>query len=168
MRVIQKGARTNRKENGVTIIETHGYEDLSDIYDITKTAGVKIIGKQSGSFASLISDSDLSDRAVGAINAINNVDGVHAQYVLVLGSGQSQQVEMIQIDLSPTELWTFTTNPDERNARARVQASCPDWSLTDVIAWLASTYPRGLAAIGRIEIDESLLLSNAQNNRRDL
>ena len=157
MRVIQKGARTNRKENGVTILESHTYEDFNGIHDITKTAGVKIIGKQSGDFSKLVEDSGLSERAVGAINAIKNIDGVHTQYVMVLGSGHDQQVEMIQVDLSPTELWTFTTNPDERNARARVSALRPDWMLSDVVAWLAAEYPRGLAAQGLIEIDESLL-----------
>jgi hypothetical protein len=54
-------------------------------------------------------------------------------------------------------LWTFTTNPYERNARARVSALRPDWSLADVIEWLAAVYPRGLAAQGLIEVDESIL-----------
>jgi hypothetical protein len=64
---------------------------------------------------------------------------------------------MLQVDLSPTELWTFTTNPDERNARARVKAIKPHWPLAVVIAWLAERYPRGLTAQGLTEIDESLL-----------
>jgi hypothetical protein len=46
---------------------------------------------------------------------------------------------------------------DQRNARARVSALRPDWSLADVIEWLAAVYPRGLAAQRLIEIDESLL-----------
>jgi len=79
------------------------------------------------------------------------------KYVLSLGSGQDQVVEMIQLDLSPAELWTFTTNPYERNARARVSAVKPDWQLADVIAWLAAVYPRGLAAQGLIAIDECAL-----------
>jgi hypothetical protein len=63
---------------------------------------------------------------------------------------------MIQIDLSPAELWTFTTNPTERNARARVSARTRR-PLSEVIAWLAAVYPRGLAAAGLVEIDETLL-----------
>jgi hypothetical protein len=38
-----------------------------------------------------------------------------------------------------------------------VSALRPDWSLADVIEWLAAVYPRGLAARGLIEVDESLL-----------
>ena len=53
---------------------------------------------------------------------------------------------MLQVDLSPSELWTFTTNPDERNARARVQSLKPTWPMAVVIAWLAERYPRGLTA----------------------
>ena len=99
----------------------------------------------------------MSENAAAAISAIHNIAGEYAQYVLALGSGQDQVVEMIQLDLSPPELWTFTTNPYERNARARVSALRPDWSLADVIEWLAAVYPRGLAAQRLIEIDESLL-----------
>jgi len=76
-------------------------------------------------------------------------------------SGHDQTIEMIQIDLAPVELWTYTTNLCERNARARVVALRPEWSLADVIAWLAVYYPRGLASAGLVEIDESLLMNAA-------
>jgi hypothetical protein len=91
------------------------------------------------------------------VSAIRNVAGQYAQYVMALGSGQDQTVEMIQMDLSPAELWTFTTNPNERNARARVSTLRPEWPLADVIMWLAACYPRGLASQGLIEINEQLL-----------
>ena len=157
LRVIQKGARTNRKENGVTILETHTYDDFTGIHDITKTAGVKLIGKQNGDFSRLVADTGLSPRAVEAINAIKNADGVYTQWVLVLGSGNDQMVKMIHCDLSPAELWTFTTNPDEHNARARVAALRPEWMMAEVIGWLAEHYPRGLVSQGLVGIDESLL-----------
>ena len=156
LRVIKKGARMGRKEAVVTLLATHAYDDLDGIYDITKTAGIKIIGKQIGDYSNLIADAGLSENAAAAVSAIQNVPGEYAQFVLALGSGADQIVEMIQIDLSPAELWTFTTNPAERNARARVSA-LTRWPLAEVIAWLATVYPRGLAAAGRIEIDESLL-----------
>jgi hypothetical protein len=91
------------------------------------------------------------------VSAIHNVAGEYAQYVWVCGSGNDQIVEMIRMDLSPAELWTFTSNPNERNARARVSALRTDWSLAQVIEWLAAVYPRGLAAAGLVEIDERLL-----------
>jgi hypothetical protein len=157
LRVIKKGARMGRKEAVVTMLATHAYEDFTGIHDVTKTAGIKIIGKQIGDCSKLIADAGLSENAAAAISAIHNIAGEYAQYVLALGSGQDQIVEMIQLDLSPAELWTFTTNPYERNARARVSAVRPDWPLADVIEWLAAVYPRGLAAQRLIEIDESLL-----------
>jgi hypothetical protein len=157
LRVIKKGARVGRKEAVVTMLATHAYEDFTGIHDVTKTAGIKVIGKQIGDCSKLITDAGLSENAAAAISAIHNIAGEYAQYVLSLGSGQDQVVEMIQLDLSPPELWTFTTNPYERNARARVSALRPDWSLADVIEWLAAVYPRGLAAQRLIEIDESLL-----------
>lgn len=157
MRVIQKGARTGRRENAVTVLATHTYDDFEGLHDVTNTAGVKIIGKQIGDYSSLITDAGLSENAAAAVSAIKNVAGHYAQYVLVLGAGQDQTVEMIQMDLSPPELWTFTTNPYERNARARVAALRPRWPLADVITWLAANHPRGLASEGLVEIDESAL-----------
>jgi hypothetical protein len=75
---------------------------------------------------------------------------------MVLGSGDNQQVETVQNNLSPSLLWTFTTHPDEANARARVTALRPDWPLAEVITWLAAHYPQGLAGSGLI-FDETLL-----------
>lgn len=157
LRVIKKGARMGRKEAVVTMLATHSYEDFTGLHDITKTAGVKVVGKQIGDYSRLVADAGLSENAAAAISAIKNVAGHYAQYVLALGSGHDQTVEMIQVDLPPVELWTFTTNPYERNARARVHALRPEWSLTEAVTWLAAHYPRGLASLGLVEIDESLL-----------
>ena len=155
--VIKRGARTGGKENVITILATQAYEDLSSIPDIARTAGVKIIGKQVGDYAELVADSGLAPQAAAAISVINNVAGSHAQFLLVLGAGEDKIVQMVQCDLSPVELWTFTTNPDERNARARVQTLRPDWPLVNVIAWLAEQYPLGLTGAGLVKIDEALL-----------
>jgi len=153
--VIKRGARTGGKENVVTMLASQAYEDFAVIPDITKTAGVKLIGKQIGDFTKLAQDCGLSPQGAAAIACINNVPGSHAQFVMVLGSGEDKIVEMVQVDLSPTELWTFTSNPDERNARARVQAIKTDWPLAFCIAWLAENYPQGLTSEGLVKIDES-------------
>jgi hypothetical protein len=158
LRVIKKGARMGAKENVVTMLASHGYEDFEDIHDLTKTAGVKLIGKQLGGYEKLVEDAGLYPGAAAAISAIRNVPGSHAQFLLVLGAGNDKVVEMVQVDLSPMELWTFTSNPDERNARARVGALRPDWTMAECIAWLAQQYPRGLTAERLVEVDESLLL----------
>ena len=73
-----------------------------------------------------------------------------------LGGERKSQLITNYVDV-PLEL-RFTTNPDERNARARVQAIRPNWPMAVVVAWLAERYPRGLTAQGLTEIDESELL----------
>jgi hypothetical protein len=157
LKVIKKGARMGRKENVVTMLASQGYQDFENVHDLTKTAGVKLIGKQIGDYEKLVQDGGLTPGAVAAVNAIRNVPGSHAQFLLVLGAGDDKITEMVQVDLSPMELWTFTSNPDERNARARVARLKPEWTLAECIAWLAEKYPRGLTAEKLVEIDESLL-----------
>lgn len=155
--VLKKGTRHGRKHNVVTVMMTHTYDDFEGMHDVTSTAGVKLIGKQTGDLSLLARDARLSPRSVQAIGALKNVDGQFTQWVLVIGSGEDQQVEVVQNNLSPTLLWTFTTHPDEANARARTATLRPDWPLAEVISWLASRYPEGLASSGLI-FDESLLL----------
>ncbi|PYP85837.1 MAG: hypothetical protein DMF61_14855 [Blastocatellia bacterium AA13] len=165
LKVIKKGARMGRKENVVTMLASQGYQDFEGVHDLTKTAGVKIVGKQIGEYDSLVTDAGLAPVAVGAINGIRNLPGSHAQFLLAIGAGDDKIVEMIQVDLSPMELWTFTSNPDERNARARVTRLKSGWTLAECIAWLAMQYPRGLTAERLVEIDESLLLENQTRER---
>ncbi len=76
---------------------------------------------------------------------------------MVAGVGHTQQVEVVQADLSPAEFWTWANNPNEWNARQRVLALRPDWTMSDAVTWLAQAYPRGLAAEGLVAIDERLL-----------
>jgi len=154
--VLRKGTRHGRKHNVVTMMMTHTYNDFEGMHDVTSTAGVKLIGKQTGDLTLLAHDARLSPRAVQAIGALQNVDGLYTQWVMVIGSGDKQQVETVQNNLSPTMLWTFTTHPDEANARARVAALQPDWPLSEVITWLAAQHPQGLAASGSV-FDETVL-----------
>jgi hypothetical protein len=154
--VLKRGTRHGRKHNVVTMMMTHTYNDFEGMHDITSTAGVKLIGKQTGDVSLLARDARLSPRAIQAIGALQNIDGLYTQWVMVIGSGDTQQVETVQNNLSPTMLWTFTTHPDEANARARTQDLRPEWPLTEVVGWLATQYPQGLAASGSV-FDETLL-----------
>lgn len=166
LQVIERAARTGGKENTVTMLASHAYEDFTGTAEnpnpigisLAKTAGVKLIGKQVGDYSRLVKDVHLSNSAQRCIEGIHNVPGEYAQFFAVFGAGQDSTTEMLQVDLSPTELWTYTTNPDERNARARVAALKPEWHMSVVIAYLAQHYPRGLTAAALTEIDESLLL----------
>lgn len=154
---LNKGARQGRTNNVVTMIGTHAYEDLDAIYGVIKNAGTKIIGTQTGDFSKLAEDTNLSAAAIDAVRAITNVEGLHAQYVLSIGDGNKQVVEMIQSDLSPIELWTYTSKSYEKDARVGLKLLRPEWSALERMTWLAEHYPRGLAYTGRTEIDERLL-----------
>ncbi len=157
MRAIKKGARQGRKENVVTLLGTQSYEDLKLIHDITANAGIKIIGKQIGNYDGFIKDAQWSQAAAGAISNIRNIAGLHAHYVISFGSGSDQQIELVQVDLGSVELWTFTTAPAERNARARVARLVPYWNMGEIVMWLAAKYPHGLIFAELESIDETLL-----------
>lgn len=157
---LKKGARMGRTNNVITLFDTHSYEDLKPIHDITANAGIKIIGKQMGDVTQLAKELKLSDAATAAVQSITNTAGSHSQFVLCLGSGTDQVVEKVQLNLSSFELWTYTTHPLEMNARARVASLKPHWSDADIVSFLALAYPRGLAFEGLTEIDESLIPSD--------
>ncbi len=152
---LRKGARQGRKEMAVLMLATHAYEDLDRLWDVVANAGVKFIGKQTGSIDALVRDGALAPAAVAAIRSLHMQPGVYAQYVASFGSGPDQIVVDLQVDLAPVELWTFTTHPLERNARERVARLLPRLSTAEVIAWLATEYPRGLIAAGLRAVDES-------------
>lgn len=73
LRVIKKGARMGRKEAVVTMLATHAYEDFTGIHDVTKTAGIKVIGKQIGDCSKLVLDAGLSENAALAAQGLIEV-----------------------------------------------------------------------------------------------
>lgn len=156
-KVLQHAGRKGPKENSITILATHAFEDIEDVASLSKTGNVIFVGKQLGDFSKIIAHAKLSENGATAINHIKTAPGRFSQFVMVIGTGPDQVVELVQHELSPLMLWTLTTNADERNARSIVSAYYPDWSETQVHAWLAQHYPRGLTAVGLREIDETLL-----------
>jgi hypothetical protein len=156
-KVLQHAGRKGPKENSITILATHAFEDIEDVASLSKTGNVIFVGKQLGDYSKIIAHSKLSENGAAAIAHIKTAPGRFSQFVMVIGSGPDQVVEVVQHELSPLMLWTLTTNADERNARSLVSAYHPDWSEMQIHAWLAENYPRGLTAIGLREIDETLL-----------
>src|SRR5262249_58905915 len=88
--VVKRGARQGRKENVVTLLATQAYEDFEALYDATKNAGVKIIGKQIRDYSGLVSDAGLSENAAAAISAIRNVAGRRTASGFVCRGGHGQ------------------------------------------------------------------------------
>ena len=156
-KVLQHAGRKGPKENSITILATHAFEDIEDVASLSKTGNVLFIGKQLGDYSKAVAHAKLSLNGAEAIAHIKSAPGRFSQFVMVIGSGPDQVVEIVQHELSPLMLWTLTTNADERNARSRVLAYHPNWSDMQVHAWLADHYPRGLTALGLREIDETLL-----------
>jgi hypothetical protein len=156
-KVLQHAGRKGPKENSITILATHAFEDIEDVASLSKTGNVMFIGKQLGDYSRIVAYAKLSLNSAEAIASIRTAPGRFSQFVMVIGSGPDQVVEVMQHELSPLMLWTLTSNADERNARSRVLAHYPNWSEMQVHAWLADHYPRGLTAEGLREIDESLL-----------
>jgi hypothetical protein len=156
-KVLQHAGRKGPKENSITILATHAFEDIEDVASLSKTGNVLFIGKQLGEYSKIVAHAKLSANGAEAIAHIKTAPGRFSQFVMVIGSGPDQVVEIVQHELSPLMLWTLTTNADERNARSRVLAYYPNWSDMQVHAWLADHYPRGLTAVGLREIDETLL-----------
>jgi hypothetical protein len=156
-KVLQHAGRKGPKENSITILATHAFEDIEDVASLSKTGNVMFVGKQLGDFSKIVAHAKLSENGATAISHIKTAPGRFSQFVMVIGTGPDQVVELVQHELSPLMLWTLTTNADERNARSLVSAYHPDWSETQVHAWLAQHYPRGLTAVGLREIDETLL-----------
>jgi hypothetical protein len=156
-KVLQHAGRKGPKENSITVLATHAFEDIEDVASLSKTGNVIFVGKQLGDYSKIIAHAKLSENGAAAIAHIKTAPGRFSQFVMVIGSGPDQVVEVVQHELSPLMLWTLTTNADERNARSLVGAYHPDWTDMQVHAWLAEHYPRGLTAIGLREIDETLL-----------
>jgi hypothetical protein len=156
-RVLQHAGRKGPKENSITILATHAFEDIEDVASLSKTGNVLFIGKQLGDYSKIVAHAKLSANGADAIGHIKTAPGRFSQFVMVIGTGPDQVVEMVHHELGPLMLWILTTNADERNARSLVSTHHPEWSEIQVNSWLAQRYPRGLTAVGLREIDETLL-----------
>src|SRR5260370_23302434 len=156
-KVLQHAGGKGPKENSITVLATHAFEDIEDGASISKTGTVIFVVKQLGDYSKIIAHAKLSENGAAAIAHIKTAPGRFSQFVMVIGSGPDQVVEVVQHELSPLMLWTLTTNADERNARSLVSAYYRDWTEMQIHAWLAERYHRGLPAIVLREIDPSLL-----------
>lgn len=167
--VIERYARTGRKEGVFTLLATQGFKDIAGTpqapnpigHALLDTVGVRFIGLQSSKYDDMARSFDFTPATVAAIDSIHNSPGSHSQFVGIWGSGTNQRVEKFQLELTPLELWSYTSADDERNARAQVEYLRPEWSQTQVHLWLAEHYPQGLVSQNLKGIDEALLDATA-------
>lgn len=153
---MKKGARQGGKHNVVTVIGTHNYEDVAPIHDLLKNAGTRIIAQLASEFRTMAADLDFTPAMIDAVKTLVIKPGHFAQYAYLVGNGPGRKFEVLQLNLSPLELWQ-SANPDLINARARVSKLRPHWRFIEVLLYLAARYPTGITAeeVERIT-DESL------------
>lgn len=105
-KVLQHAGRKGPKENSITVLATHAFEDIEDVASLSKTGNVIFVGKQLGDYSRIIAHAKLSENGAAAIAHIKTVPGRFSQFVMVIGSGPDQVVEVVQHELSPLMLWT--------------------------------------------------------------
>lgn len=168
---IDRYARTGGKEGVLTLLATQAFKDITGTpespnpigHSLMSNVGVKFIGAQSGDYADMAKKFKFTDAVVDAIDSIKNQPGHYSEFVGIWGAGSHQQAQKFRVVLnSSLKLWTYTSNPDERNARRRVQFLRPEWHPVQVHLWLAEHYPNGLIGAGLTQIDEALLLAAEQ------
>jgi hypothetical protein len=168
---IDRYARTGGKEGVLTLLATQAFKDITGTpeapnpigHSLMGNVGVKFIGVQSGDYADMVRKFKFTESVVAAIDSIKNMPGHYSEFVGVWGAGSHQQAQKFRVVLnSSLKLWTYTSNPDERNARRRLQFLRPDWHPVQVHMWLAEHYPQGLVGAGLTQIDEALLFAEEQ------
>lgn len=168
---IDRYARTGGKEGVLTLLATQAFKDITGTpespnpigHSLMSNVGVKFIGVQSGDYADMVRKFKFTEPVVAAIDSIKNHPGHYSEFVGVWGAGAHQQAQKFRVVLnSSLKLWTYTSNPDERNARRQVQFLRPHWHPVQVHMWLAEHYPQGLVGIGITQINEELLAASEE------
>lgn len=163
---IERYARTGGKEGVLTLLATQAFKDITGTegspnpigHALMANVGVKFIGRQTGDYEDLVAKFKLSAATVVAIDSVRHAPGHYAEMVGIWGAGTQQQGQKFRVELhTPLKLWTYTSQVDERNARAQVAAWRPEWTPLQGLQWLAEHYPQGLVAAGLREIDATLL-----------
>lgn len=156
LRGAEKTVRHGRKKNKVPILITHSFDDIKNFPGFTSNIGSIFVGKQDD-ITSLKALRKWNRAVEQTIYNIDNQKGVAHQFVYATGQGDNQKITTIQVYLSPTSLWTFTTDPPEDEARKIVSNALPHWRWADVLVALARKYPRGLSFEGKTKLDEDWL-----------
>ena len=144
LRGAEKTVRHGRKKNKVPILITHSFDDIKDFPGFISNIGNIFVGKQDD-ITSLREWRKWNPVVESTIYGIENQKGLASQFLYATGQGDKQKMTVIQVYLSPISLWTFTTDPPEDEARKLVANALPHWSWSQVLVFLARTFPRGLS-----------------------
>ena len=156
LKAAQASTRHGGKNNTVPIFVTHSFKDIASFTGIVENLGAIFIGQQDN-IKQLMEERGLNAEVERAVRGIQNKKGSHSQFVLVFGKGDTQIVQPVTVFLSSVELWMFTTDPYERNARALMKKFFPHWNLAEQVICLAENYDRGLTFYGKTELDQDWL-----------
>ena len=161
LRGAERTTRHGRKKNKVPILITHSFDDIKDFPGFTSNIGSLFVGKQDD-IGSLVALRKWNKTVEQTVYNIDNRKGVAHQFVYVTGQGETQKITTIQVYLSPTSLWTFTTDPPEDAARKSLAHALPHWSWAQILVALARQYPRGLSFEGKAKPDADWLWETAR------
>lgn len=78
-KVLQHAGRKGPKENSITILATHAFEDIEDVASLSKTGNVIFAGKQLGDYSKIIAHAKLSANGAAAIAHTTTMKGVLAE-----------------------------------------------------------------------------------------
>lgn len=158
LRGAEKTTRHGRKKNKVPLLITHSFNDIIDYPGFTSNIGSLFVGKQDD-ISSLKALRKWTDGVERTVYNIDNQKGLAHQFLFATGQGDRQKFTTIQVYLSPTSLWTFTTDPPEDEARKILAAAFPHWNYRQILVCLARRHPRGLAAEGLTKLDQVWLMA---------
>src|SRR5213075_1569314 len=80
-KVLQHAGRKGPKENSITILATHAFEDIEGVASHSKTGNVLFICKQLGDCSKILSHAKLSSKCAVAITKIKTVPVLFSQFV---------------------------------------------------------------------------------------
>ena len=74
-KVLQHAGRKGPKENSITILATHAFEDIEDVASLSKTGNVIFVGKQLGDFSKIVAHAKLSENGADSYRSHQDCAG---------------------------------------------------------------------------------------------
>jgi hypothetical protein len=134
--------RQMRKFSSAAIAISQTAKDLKndEIGDgILANAPNRFILRQRGDEKTLKENLKLNEEEVKSVFSLSQVRGAYSEFFL-----HSESVKSVLI-YRPTalELWLSTTHPPDLKLLEQESNAHPDWSLSDLVEYMAKTYPGG-------------------------
>ncbi|MGK5083418.1 hypothetical protein WDW37_08925 [Bdellovibrionota bacterium FG-1] len=141
-RWVEDGFRQMRKFSSAAIAISQTAKDLKspEIGDgILANAPNRFILRQRGDEVTLREDLKLNERELAEVFALSQVRGEFSEFFL-----HSESIKgTFRYRPTPLELWLSTTHPPDLSALKEAENQHPEWSLIELMDYLATKYPEG-------------------------